>query len=342
MLIYRTISEFQNAAARDAHGIALATGFFDGVHRGHQRILSRASHALTFTQHPTRLLAPANARKLLTPLDVRLELLAATGITGCLLLDFTPELAQQSPEQFIAGLGPNIRSFHCGENWRFGRNGAGTPALLAEVGRGVHARLRASAPDVLPTSVIGCPCRRGGAQAPFGLRALPSTFNFSVHIAPPALWRGEPVSSTRIRDAIRNGSLHDAERMLGRPYFIRETIVPGRAIGRTLNFPTLNIHPCAEILPPVGVYAVRARFAGEFTWRGAVANFGFRPTFPDRPPTPVLEVHLLAPPIRETTGLTADIAFIHRLRDERAFPTTEALATQLRADCAHADKILNS
>ena len=299
MMIFRSIAEFQNAAARDAHGIALATGFFDGVHRGHQRILSRASHALTFTQHPTRLLAPANARKLLTPLDVRLELLAATGITGCLLLDFTPELAQQSPEQFIAGLGPNIRSFHCGENWRFGRNGAGTPALLAKL-------------------------------------------HFTVHVAPPALWRNEPVSSTRIRDAIRDGALHDAERMLGRPYFIRETIVPGRAIGRTLNFPTLNIHPCAEILPPVGVYAVRARFAGEFTWRGAVANFGFRPTFPDRPPTPVLEVHLLNPPIRETTGLTADIAFIQRLRDERAFPSPEALATQLRADCAHAFKILNS
>ena len=298
MTLLRSFDEFRETA----RAAALAAGFFDGVHTGHQRILAGAarrpqSFALTFTQHPSLLLTPANPCKILTPLDVRLELLAATGITGCLLLDFTPELASLSPREFVSRLGPNVRSFHCGENWRFGKGGAGTPAFLKGAG-------------------------------------------FEVETLPPALWRGEPVSSTRVRAAVCEGALDAAERMLGRPWFIRETAQPGRAVGRTLGVPTLNFHPRSEIMPPVGVYAVRVRFAGERAWRGGVANYGFRPTFPDRPEAPVLEVHFFDAPGRETNGLVADTAFVRRLRGERVFESPAALAAQLRADRAQAAEAL--
>jgi len=298
MQLCRTLSEFQNVT----RGVAFAAGFFDGVHLGHQRVIRSAQRcgeawALTFAQHPSELLTPETPQKLLTPLDVRLELLAASGLAGCLLLDFTPELAAMPPHGFVASLGKNIRSFHCGETWRFGCRGAGTPELLRELG-------------------------------------------FTVGTVPSALWRGEAVSSTRVRDAVRGGDLPLATRMLGRDYFIREQIVAGRAIGRKLGVPTLNISPRAEVLPPLGVYAVRLRFKGELTWRDGMANFGFRPTFSDTPETPVLEVHLFSAPGRETNGLVADVAFVTRLRGERAFESPEALVAQLHQDRLDAEKAL--
>jgi riboflavin kinase/FMN adenylyltransferase len=298
MQLCRTLSEFQYVAG----DVAFAAGFFDGVHLGHQRVIRSAQRcgaawALTFAQHPSELLTPEAPQKLLTPLDVRLELLSATGLAGCLLLDFTPQLATMSPRKFVASLGKNIRSFHCGETWRFGCCGEGTPGLLREL-------------------------------------------NFQVETVPSALWRGEPISSTRIRDAVRGGELEVATRMLGRPYFIREKIVAGRAVGRKLGVPTLNILPRADVLPPLGVYAVRARFKGERAWRDGMANFGFRPTFSDTPETPVLEVHLFSAPGRETNGLTLDVAFVARLRGERAFESKEALVAQLRKDHLDAEKML--
>ena len=152
-----------------------------------------------------------------------------------------------------------------------------------------------------------------------------------------AHYGGLPVSSTRIRAAIQKGELADAAAMLGRSYSIRETVVHGRGVGRKLGMATANVHPAAEVLPPLGVYAVR-------TWIGdravdGVASLGFRPTFADaRPETPILETHFLDFD-GDLYGATLDIAFIARLREERKYATPEALMRQVRRDITAARRI---
>lgn len=292
--------------------IVLAVGFFDGVHVGHRRVLAGAvaaarrrggeAWALTFDQHPLAVLAPEHRPPLLTPLEVRLERLAAAGLDGCLLLPFTRELAALPPEAFVGllcGRSHALAEIRCGGNWRFGAQAAGDVALLRRLGRA-----------------------RG----------------FGVHVVPAAFCRGRPVSSTRIRETIQRGHLAEAAAMLDRPYSIRETVVRGRGVGRTLGLVTANVHPAAEVLPPLGVYVVR-------TWIGnravdGVANLGFRPTFPEaRPDTPLLEVHLLDF-TGDLYGATLDVAFLRRLRGERRFANAAAMMVQVRRDMAAARRFL--
>jgi riboflavin kinase/FMN adenylyltransferase len=167
-----------------------------------------------------------------------------------------------------------VANIRCGANWRFGAGAAGDVAELARLGR---------------------------------------QHGFRVTVVRAARYRSRPVSSTRIREAIQHGNLAGATAMLGRPYSIRETVVRGRGVGRTLGMATANVNPVAEVLPPIGVYAVR-------TWIGdrpvdGVASLGFRPTFADaRPATPILETHFLDF-AGDLYGATLDIAFIAHLRD---------------------------
>jgi riboflavin kinase / FMN adenylyltransferase len=291
--------------------IMLAAGFFDGVHVGHQLVLNGAvrearrrggqAWALTFDQHPLSILAPEHRPPLLTPLEVRLDRLAATGIDGCLVLPFTRTLAGLTPAEFVAllcGRAQRVVNIRCGANWRFGARAAGDVAELARLGR---------------------------------------AHGFRVTVVRAAHYHGLPVSSTRIRKAIQRGNLASATAMLGRPYSIRETVVRGRGVGRTLGMATANVHPSAEVLPPIGVYAVR-------TWIGdrlvdGVANLGLRPTFADaRPDTPILETHFLDFD-GDLYGATLDIAFIVRLRDERKYPSPAALMVQVRRDITAARRI---
>ena len=291
--------------------IVLAAGIFDGVHVGHRLVLDGAvrearrrsgqAWALTFDQHPLSVLAPERQPPLLTPLEVRLERLASAGLDGCLVLPFTRELAALTPEDFVAhlcGRGRRVVNIRCGANWRFGANAAGDAAELARLGR-----------------------QQG----------------FIVTVVRAARYVGRPVSSTRIREAIQRGNLAAATAMLGHPYSIRETVIRGRGVGRQLGMATANVHPASEVLPPLGVYAVR-------TWIGdrpvnGVASLGFRPTFPDaRPDTPLLETHFLDFE-GDLYGATLDIAFISRLRDERKYPTVAALMAQVRRDIGAARKI---
>ena len=297
---------------RALHGpIVLAAGFFDGVHVGHRRVLAGAvrearriggqAWALTFDQHPLAVLAPEQRPPLLTPLEVRLERLATTGVDGCLVLSFTRELASLTPEAFVerlCGRAGRIVTIRCGANWRFGAHATGDVAELARLGR---------------------------------------QHGFRVLVASAAMHKGRPISSTRIRESIQRGCLAEAAAMLGRPYSIRETVVRGRGVGRTLGMATANLHPSAEVLPPIGVYAVR-------TWIGdrpvnGVASLGFRPTFADaRPAAPILEAHLLDFE-GDLYGATLDIAFLARLRNERKYPSPEALMVQVRRDIAAARRI---
>ena len=290
--------------------IVLAAGFFDGVHLGHRRVFAETVRrarelcgrpwALTFDRHPRAVLDPPHAPPLITPLPVRLELIGKSGLEGTCLRTFTTEFAAISADAFAHSLfsSGKIAEVHCGANWRFGAGARGTPELLAAVGREHGAR---------------------------------------VVVAEPVSYEGEPVSSTRIRAAVRVGRLADAEAMLGRPHFVRETVVHGRELARAHGFPTANFAPVSDLLPPIGVYAVETAVDGRRF--GGVGSLGFRPTFPGaRPDRPVLEVHLLGFD-GDLYGQTLDIAFLERLRDERTFTDADALFAQIARDAAEAKSV---
>ena len=277
----------------------LAVGFFDGVHLGHRRILSRADAALTFTEHPCTVFAPGRAPLLLMSAERRIAAIAAAlggnraGADRVRALPFTRETASQSPSAFAAWLRtayPSLDAIFCGPNWTFGAGGAGTADTLRALG-------------------------------------------FRVETVPFVTHGGEPISSTRIRAAIQAGMLEDAAALMGRPYAIDGSIVRGKGEGRKLGYPTLNMSvPTGLVLPPLGVYAVRTPFGG------GVANFGHAPTFGDRAwPTPMLEIHLTegaAPPPSAPPALSVEL--IRFIRPERVFESTDALKEQITRDVAAA------
>ncbi len=284
--------------------ILLALGFFDGVHRGHQKVIRRTMTAsrqglgepwvLTFDPHPRKVLTPTSAPALLTSTPHKLRLLQSLGAIGCVVIPFTPAYARQEPEAFIAALTrsiPALSHIFVGQNWTFGRHGHG------------HATL---------------------------LNRLAGNYGFQVIIIPPVCWRGQPVSSTRIRGAVTAGRLADAARMLGRPFSVLGTVIPGRQIGQTLGIPTANLDSRNEIHPPDGVYIVMAVINGKQS--PGVANLGTRPTFRQHgQDSPVLELHILDRR-RNLYGETVEIFFLKRLRAERKFASRAALQTQIMRD----------
>jgi len=306
----------------------IAIGIFDGVHRGHQQVLRSAMErakdiggeawALTFEPHPLAVLAPKRLPPRLTSLEVRHRRFEALGLDGCVTLPFTRELAGLSPADFFRNVlcpdGWRPDSIFAGANWRFGADGAGSLATLASLGG-------------------------------------------RVETVPHVLDAGEVISSTRIRTALQCGDIATANRLLGYEYVARGVVVEGRKVGRTLGFPTANVQ-VGTLLPDSGVYAVRVRVEGTTPpfghpsaggelrridghpsaggeWRG-VANIGTRPTFRGEGHNGdavrhLLEVHLLDFE-GDLYGAMLDVALVTRLRDERAFASPEALATQIRAD----------
>jgi riboflavin kinase/FMN adenylyltransferase len=292
--------------------VFLATGFFDGLHLGHRRVLETAVNqahavggsawALTFDQHPLSILAPERRPPLLTTICQRLDLFASVGLDGCLMLPFTRELANLTPVEFIAlitnGPAKPVKAICCGDNWRFGQKAAGSPTWLrTEAG-------------------------------------------IDVTIVPPALPNAAPVSRTRSRVAVTQGDLTNATAMLGRPYSIREIVRHGRGIARTLGMATANFHPAAEVMPPVGVYAVRSSI-GDRTVDG-VASLGWRPTFADaRPESPVLEVHFFDFH-GDLYGAQLEISFVGYIRNEVRFDSPAALVQQVESDITAARKIFNN
>lgn len=201
----------------------LAVGFFDGLHLGHQKILERADAVLTFRNHPMTVFAPTRAPALLMTSEDRLAALESFVATSSspdervVALDFTPQLAAQSPADFATWLGirfPDLRVLFCGPNWTFGAGGAGTADFLRARG-------------------------------------------FNVETVPYAVVAGEPISSTRIRMALAAGHLELATALLGRPWDVTGQVACGKGLGRTMGYPTLNIPwPEGLVMLPLGVYAV--------------------------------------------------------------------------------------
>lgn len=296
-----------NALRREHRPVCLAAGFFDGVHRGHQRVIKKTivyarktggvAWVMTFNTHPLKVLHPAAAPLLLTSTLHKLQLLAGLGVDGCVVVPFTKRLARQTPAEFIAKLVravPALRAMLIGKNWSFGHNGRGHAALL---------------------------------------RRLGGYYGFQVKAIAPVRHQGTPVSSTRIRRAIAAGRLTEAAHMLGRRFTVLGTVKPGRRLGRTIGIPTANLDPHNEVLPLNGVYAVRARSGRKI--QAGIVNLGFRPTLPTRRKTSLLELHLFDV-CRNLYGKDIEVFFLKRLRAERAFKSIPQLVRQVRRDMEQA------
>lgn len=285
-------------------------GNFDGVHLGHQQLLRAAAEearqrglqslAVTFDPHPGRILNPASAPPLITPGDLKAELIAACGLDLLLLLPFTRDLSLLDPRAFVEQIlvrGVRARAVHEGENFRFGHRQQGTVETL---------------------------------------RALGGELGLGVTIHPAVVVGGEVVSSSRVRAMVGAGQVAEAAALLGRPLAVRGLIAPGRGIGRQRTVPTLNLQHYEELLPARGVYYTVVRTGGgEYA---ALTNVGVRPTFGEGGRLSV-ESHLLRPPaggIPAHLGDAMEIAFLDRLRDEQRFATPEALKAQIQADVAAA------
>ena len=285
-------------------GSIITVGTFDGVHRGHQDVLARlvaraAERALpsvlvTFDPHPLEVVNPQAAPALLTVGDEKLEIIAESGVDYAIVVPFTVAFSRLSAEAFVNDV---LRARY------------GMAELLIGHDHG-FGRGRTGDIDVL--------------------RSLGAAFNFRVDVVPPvAATDGRAVSSTFIRRAIAGGDLARAALGLGRPYSVSGRVVPGAQRGRELGYRTLNLPspPARKLLPPEGVYAVRAQtHLGPF---GGMMHLGGRPTFGETERT--LEVHLFDAD-GDWYGRTVRIDFVARLRDTVRFGSAAALVAQLRRD----------
>ncbi len=282
-----------------------AMGFFDGVHRGHRRVIESACTpgalrgVLTFDAHPLALLAPERAPRLLTPhAGYKAALLQQLGVDVLLVLPFTRELASLEPSAFLKLLASacpgGIAGLSVGENWHFGRGGRGDAAFLREW-----------------AGSYGC----------------------GVSINPLLEEGGQPVCSSRIRRLLAEGGLAEAERLLGHAFALCGAVEPGQRLARKLGFPTANITlPAAAALPPLGVYEVSFRHAGQCL-RG-VANLGLRPTIDEQHKPVRLEVHVVGGWQGDLYGQQLEVELRRFIRPERRFESLEALRAQMAADVA--------
>jgi len=291
---------FEELAALD-RPLHLALGVFDGVHIGHQAVIGRAVQAavadggiagmLTFEPHPIRVIAPEKAPKsLLATLEHKAEIVRELGVELFVPLHFDAALAAMDATEFISRLvTASIRTLAVGEDWRFGRQRGGDVTLL----------------------------RREAITRGFRLEAVP-----------PVMLDGERISSTRIRQAIRDGNLTAAQRMLGRPYSLSGKVIAGKKLGRTLGFPTANLNTADAQLPPDGVWVVRALLADGRSIP-SVANLGTRPTVDGI--SHLLEVHLFDFN-EDLYNQTLEIQFEKFLRPEMNFGSLDPLKSQIQLD----------
>ena len=302
-MIYRSLADLSS----DFGPCAVTIGNFDGVHLAHQQILLRVetiarkhdwkSAALTFDPHPTKLVAPDRAPRLLTTPDERARLIESHGIDRVLILPFTLEIARLSPEEFardiLAGQ-LKARAVLVGDNFRFGHRAAGDARTLRELGQ---------------------------------------KYGFETEIVPAVTFRGRVISSSEIRALIESGEVSLACRMLGRPYSIQGEIVRGRGLGSKQTVPTLNLETNAEVLPKPGVYVTRTRdLQAQREWP-SITNVGYRPTFNGHVLS--IETYLLTDPGGPPPQGIA-VQFLRWVRDERKFESPEALKAQILRDVSRA------
>jgi riboflavin kinase/FMN adenylyltransferase len=284
--------------------VALTIGNFDGVHRGHQAMLSRLIEAaedlglppavLTFDPHPREFFAPASAPPRLASLRSKLERFAALGIARTYIVRFDSQFAAHTPRGFVdevLTLRLGARWVLVGDDFRFGRGRAGDAAALRTLAH-----------------------------------------RFSVEAMRSVCVDGDRASSSAVRDALGEADFARAARLLGRPYSIGGRIAHGAKLGRTLGFPTANLR--LRRLPPLsGIYAVRVHGLAAAP-REAVASLGVRPTV-TQGGEPLLEVYIFDFDA-DIYGLRIDVEFLHKIRDEARYPDLHALTRQIRRDVQRA------
>jgi riboflavin kinase/FMN adenylyltransferase len=300
MTIYRSLAE----VPADFGPSALTIGNFDGVHFGHRRILKRLKtiadehgwkpSVLTFHPHPTRVVAPERTPPLLTSPECRARLMCQEGIEQVLILPFTRELASLEPEDFVR-------------------------QLLVD-------RLRARA------VLVGYNFRFGHRHAGNArmLTELGRLLGFETEVIAGVKCRGRLVSSSAIRQLLGAGSVGLAARLLQGPFALEGDVVSGQGIGSRQTVPTLNLATAAEVIPARGVYVTRTCDLDTARQWSSVTNIGYRPTFgaSDRL---TIETFLLDP-LEGDTPRRIRVEFLWRIRDERKFPSPEALKTQILKD----------
>jgi len=304
MRVFNSLDEIPKSSQR----AAVAIGNFDGVHRGHQKILSHmleASHeaeliptVLTFHPHPVEVLRPGTKLERITTTEEKLALFKQYGVKQVLVQNFGAELAALSPEDFFQRFlanGLRAASLHVGYDFHFGAK------------------------------------RAGDTQA---LEKLCSASSMELQVEPPFELGPFRISSSLIREALRLGEVVKAADYLGRSYAMSGKIIEGDKRGRQLGYPTANLdYPAEKVLPKYGVYLTLA------TWKedvyGAVTNIGVRPTFGGAAGRPSVETHLLDFD-SSLYDETLTIDFVDRIRDEKKFDSVDALKRQIEADVARA------
>ena len=289
-------------------------GTFDGVHRGHQEVLTQLRRAgradgldevcaVTFGPHPRAVLTPKDVPALLNSRADREKMLAAAGVQLLVVLDFTPELAALEYDVFVREIllrRLGLQHFVLGHDVHFGRGRGGNVHTVTEL----------------------------GDEEGFLVSQVPS-----VHVD------GEPVSSTRIRRALAEGELERAVELLGHPHLLSGPVVRGRQLGRGLGFPTANLElPGRRILPALGVYAGWARWEGS-GWHRAVLNVGRGPTVAEGD-RPRVEVHLPGMDV-DLYEKHLEVALARRLRPEQKFDGLEALKAAIAQDVQRSESALH-
>jgi len=282
-------------------------GNFDGVHAGHRQLLRRVVElgreqnlkpaVLTFDPHPTRVVAPHRAPRLLTTMEERIALIREQGVQEVVVLPFTSEVAQLSPEEFVERIVVgqlHARIVMVGDNFRFGHKQSGDINTLSELG---------------------------------------VRFGFQTHVVDAVRRRGRIVSSSEIRRLIEEGNVAMAGRLLERPYDLSGDVVSGHGIGSRQTVPTLNISTPAQVIPGNGVYITRTRDLESGDCWNSITNVGNRPTFGGGDLT--IETFLLSSFDGLTPGRIS-IEFLRRIREERKFESPEALKQQILRDVGRA------
>ena len=300
-------------------GCVLAVGNFDGVHKGHQQIFTSAvqsactrgvkSVLLTFSRHPAALVRPGDVPPPLMAVPDRLAFAEKAGFDAAFVLEFDEDLAALSPEKFVERVLVDrlrVRSIIAGESWRFGQERKGDMVMLDSLGR---------------------------------------RLGFEVKVVDPCVLKGQPVSSTRIRMALAAGDVAAACALLGRPHFVRGTVVSGKGRGRDLGFPTANLECHHTMVPAEGVYAGGYRMGADVADRGsdkgrygpvdkagdgpAAISIGSSPTY--RNGSYAVEAYLVGWK-GDLYGATVTIAFLERLREQSRFPGEVDLSRQIALD----------
>jgi riboflavin kinase/FMN adenylyltransferase len=302
-MIYRSLAE----VPLDFGPCAITIGNFDGVHKGHQQIMQRVlgigrehgweAAVLTFDPHPSKLVAPDRAPRLLTTPEQRARIILEQGIDEVLILPFTPDIAKLTPEEFVREIlvgKLRARAVLVGDNFRFGNRAAGDASTMEELGR---------------------------------------NYGFSTEIVRAISWRGRVISSSEIRRLLEAGKVSLACRLLGRSYAPQGRVVHGEGRGSKQTVPTLNLDTAAEVLPKVGVYVTRTHeSAGSRSWP-SITNVGYRPTFNGHGLT--IETYLLSS-LDGATPEEISVEFLRWVREERKFEDPETLKAQILRDVGRA------